>query len=312
MSNADVVGFGALNLDIIYHVDEIAKHDEESYIKSKNISCGGSAANTIVGLSNLGIKTSYIGKIADDDDGEILKMNLIRKGVYLNNLIYADIGNSGKVMGFVDEQGNRALYVDSGVNDEINISQINVQEIINSKIIHYTSFVGNSINGQIDLIDHLPKDMILSFDPGMIYVKKGFSTIEKILDRTNILLINEKELKILLKPILNDKSNFKDMAKYLHDEGIENVIVKRGEKGVYGIKKDYEVEISPNKVVTIDTTAAGDSFNAGFLYSCLNSYSFEKSCIIANWVASTSVTSIGTSRFPNLSQLKEFESCKFD
>ncbi|MDR2624517.1 MAG: carbohydrate kinase family protein [Methanobrevibacter sp.] len=307
--DVDVTGFGALNLDIIYHVDEIAKSDEESYIKSRSISCGGSAANTIVGLSNLGITTSYIGKIANDDEGEILEMNLMEKGVYLNNLIYADDGNSGKVMGFVDEQGNRGLYVDSGVNDEIDISQINIQEAVNSKIIHCTSFVGNSIRGQIDLMDHLPKNTVLSFDPGRIYVKKGFSTIEKILNRTNILLINETEMNILLKPILDNKSmDFKYMAKYLHDEGVENVIVKRGEKGVYGVNGDYEIEVPANKVTVIDTTTAGDSFNAGFLYSYLNGYSFEKSSVIANWVASMSVTSIGTSGFPSLSQLKEFES----
>ncbi|MDR3222245.1 MAG: carbohydrate kinase family protein [Methanobrevibacter sp.] len=304
----DVVGFGALNLDIIYHVNEIAKHDEESYIKSKSISCGGSASNTIIGLSNFGIKTSYIGKIANDDEGEILEMSLMKNGVYLNNLIYADEGSSGKVIGFVDKKGNRALYVDSGVNDEIDISQINIQEVINSDMIHYTSFVGNSMHAQIELIDYLSKDTVLSFDPGMIYVKKGFSTIEKILDRTNILLINEMELNILIKSILNNELDyFKDMAKYLHDKGIENVIVKRGEKGVYGINNDFEVELPANKVEVIDTTAAGDSFNAGFLYSYLNSYSLEKSLKIANWVASTSVTSIGTNGLPNLSQLKEFE-----
>ncbi|GAA5819410.1 MAG: carbohydrate kinase family protein [Methanobrevibacter sp. CfCl-M3] len=306
MDKIDVTGFGALNLDIVYQVNEIAKYDEETYITSKNICCGGSAANTIVGLSNFGLKTGYIGKIAADEEGEILEMNLIKKGVYLNNLIHDDKGNSGKVMSFVDDQGNRALYVDSGVNDEIDISQINIQEVLKSRVIHYTSFVGNSIQGQLDLIDHLPKSMVLSFDPGMIYAKKGFYTIKKILDRTDILLINETELKILFKSDL-DSNGLKDMAKYLHNEGIENVIVKRGEKGVYGVNSDHEVEIPANNVVAIDTTAAGDSFNAGFLYSYLNSYSLEKSSMIANWVASISVTSIGTNNFPSLSELKEFE-----
>jgi ribokinase len=304
----DVVGFGALNLDIIYHVNAIAGIDEESYIKNRDSISGGSAANTIVELSKLNFKTSYITKVASDDEGEILEMNLVKNGVYLNNMIYSDEGNSGKVMGFVDDNGDRALYIDSGVNDEIDISQINIEEVINSKIIHYSSFVGDSINAQIDLIDHLPKNMILSFDPGMIYAEKGLSSIEKILDRTNILLANEKELKILLYPILGEKiCSFEYMARYLYERGIENVIVKRGKNGVYGLNKDYKVEIDGIKVIAIDTTAAGDSFNAGFLYSYLNGYSLEKSCIIANWVASRTVLKIGTTGFPSLSEIKEFE-----
>ena len=50
----DVVGFGALNMDTLYHVNRIAQEDEESYITDSTESCGGSAANTVVGLSRLG------------------------------------------------------------------------------------------------------------------------------------------------------------------------------------------------------------------------------------------------------------------
>ena len=64
----DVIGFGALNLDKIYYVNDIACHDEESFIKDFDLNPGGSAANTIIGLSRLGVSTSYIGKVADDEE----------------------------------------------------------------------------------------------------------------------------------------------------------------------------------------------------------------------------------------------------
>ncbi|MDR1721830.1 MAG: PfkB family carbohydrate kinase, partial [Methanobrevibacter sp.] len=127
--SVDVIGFGALNLDNVYYVNEIAKEDQEAFIKGCDSTFGGSAANTIVGLSKLGIKTSYIGKIADDEEGEILEMGLTKAGVYLNNIIYADKGHSGKVIGFIDDEGNRALYVDPGVNDEIDITEITIEEV---------------------------------------------------------------------------------------------------------------------------------------------------------------------------------------
>ncbi|MCL2687328.1 MAG: PfkB family carbohydrate kinase [Methanobrevibacter sp.] len=315
---ADVIGFGALNLDKMYYVKDIACKDEESYIKDFDFNPGGSAANTIVGLSRLGLISSYIGKVADDEEGELLEMNLISEGVYVNNLIEADKGNSGKVLGFIDEEGERALYVDAGVNDEITIDEINIEHAINTKIIHFTSFIGKSLNAQIDLLDYLPDSVILSFDPGMSYAKKGINALRKIIDRTNILLINETELKLLFEDyyskidgidIENDPPlTFRDLAIHVLDDGIDTVIVKRGNKSVYGINnKDEEVKVPIFETNVIDTTAAGDSFNTGFLYSYLKGYSLEKSCLIGNWVASKCVENIGTSGLPNLEELNSFE-----
>ena len=74
--NAEIIGFGALNVDKLYSVANIAGKDEESFITAETDSPGGSAANTIVGLSRLGCSTSFIGKIAEDDDGDFIEYNL--------------------------------------------------------------------------------------------------------------------------------------------------------------------------------------------------------------------------------------------
>ena len=311
--NVDVIGFGALNVDKLYRVGHIAEIDGESFIKGEEQSPGGSAANTIIGLSKLGCSTSYIGKIADDEEGDLLEYNLMVNNVYLTNLIYADSGNSGKVLGFVSDEGDRALYVDPGVNDEITIDEINPLNVNACKILHYTSFVGDSFNAQKELLNVLGDDIVLSFDPGMLYVKKGVIELKEILERTNILLINENELKILFEDYYKEKLSvskdltFRDLAVFIRDDGIDTVVVKRGENGVYAINKDDdEVKAPAFKCEAVDTTAAGDSFNAGFLYSYLKGYDLAKSCVIANWVASRSVQAIGISGLPNLEELEEF------
>ena len=313
--NAEVIGFGALNVDKLYSVENIVGADEESFIKSEIDTPGGSAANTIIGLSKLGCSTSYIGKIADDEEGDLLEYNLMINNVYLTNLIYADEGNSGKVLGFVSDAGDRALYVDPGVNDEITIDEINPLNVNACKILHYTSFVGDSFYAQKELLKTLGDNIVLSFDPGMLYVKKGVEELKEILERTNILLINESELKILFEDYYNEKLNlsddaelsFRDLAVHVRDDGIDTVVVKRGSDGAYAInKKDEEVKIPAFECEAIDTTAAGDSFNSGFLYSYLKGYDLAKSCIIANWVASKSVQAIGISGLPNLKELEEF------
>ena len=301
--NAEVIGFGALNVDKLYSVENIASKDEESFIKDETDTPGGSAANTIVGLSRLGCSTSIIGKIAEDEDGDLIEYNLAINGVYSNNLIYSETGSTGKCLGFVDSEGERCLYIDPGVNDEIRIDEINPLNIMRCKIMHYTSFVGDSFKTQIELLDKLNDQCVLSFDPGMLYVQKGFDELKPILERTNILLINESELRLLCN---NSKSSLKELAIGFLDLGIETIVVKQGSKGVFAMNNHEDCEVESYECDVVDTTGAGDSFNSGFLYSYLKGYDLEKSCRIGNWVASKSIEGFGMEKFPTLKDLEDF------
>lgn len=301
--NAEVIGFGALNVDKLYSVENIVSKDEESFIKSETDTPGGSAANTIVGLSRLGCSTSIIGKIAEDEDGDLIEYHLAVNGVYSNNLIYSETGSTGKCLGFVDDEGERCLYIDPGVNDEIKIGEINPLNIMRCKIMHYTSFVGDSFNTQIELLEKLNDQCVLSFDPGMLYVQKGFDELKPILERTDILLINESELRLLCN---NSDSSIKQLAVNFLDLGIETVVVKQGSSGVYATNGTQECQVDAYECNVVDTTGAGDSFNSGFLYSVLKGFDLEKSCRIGNWVASKAIEGFGMEKFPSLKELEDF------
>ena len=301
--NAEVIGFGALNVDKLYSVENIVSADEESFIKSETDTPGGSAANTIVGLARLGCDTSIIGKIAEDEDGDLIEYNLAVNGVYTNNLIYSQTGSTGKCLGFVDKNGERCLYISPGVNDEIQIGEINPLNIMRFKIMHYTSFVGDSFNTQIELLEKLGKETLLSFDPGMLYVQKGFDELKPILERTDILLINESELRLLCN---DEDSSIKELAVGFLDLGIETVVVKQGSDGVYATNGAEECHVDVYECNVVDTTGAGDSFNSGFLYSFLKGFGLEKSCKIGNWVASKAIEGFGMEKFPSLKELEEF------
>ena len=301
--NAEVIGFGALNVDKLYSVENIVSKDEESFIKDVTDTPGGSAANTMVGLSRLGCSTSIIGKIAEDEDGDLIEYNLAINGIYTNNLIYSETGSTGKCLGFVDKDGERCLYIDPGVNDEIRLDEINPLNIMRCKIMHYTSFVGDSFKTQIELLELLNKDCVLSFDPGMLYVQKGLDELRPILERTNILLINEAELRLLCN---NNESSLKELAIGFLDMGIETVVIKQGSKGVFAMNNHETCEVESYKCDVVDTTGAGDSFNSGFLYSYLKGYDLEKSCQIGNWVASKAIEGFGMEKFPSLKDLEDF------
>jgi len=301
--NAEIIGFGALNVDRLYSVDKIVSHDEESFITDETDTPGGSAANTIVGLARLGCSTSIIGKIAEDDEGDLIEYNLAVNGVYTNNLIYSESGSTGKCIGFVDKNGERCLYISPGVNDDIKIGEINPLNIMRCKIMHYTSFVGDSFNTQIELLEKLSKETLLSFDPGMLYVEKGFDVLKPVLERTDILLINESELRLLCN---NDYDDLKELTLGLLDLGIDTVVVKQGSKGVFAINNSQECFVEAYECEVVDTTGAGDSFNSGFLYSFLKGYDLEKSCQIGNWVASKAIQGFGMDKFPTVKELEEF------
>lgn len=301
--NAEIIGFGALNVDKLYSVDKIVSYDVESFITDETDTPGGSAANTIVGLSRLGCSTSIIGKIAEDEDGDLIEYNLAINGVYTNNLIYSERGSTGKCIGFVDKNGERCLYISPGVNDEIEIGEINPLNIMRCKIMHYTSFVGDSFKTQIELLEKLNKETLLSFDPGMLYVEKGFDELKPILERTDILLINESELRLLCN---DNDADLKELSINLLDLGIDTIVVKQGSKGAFAINNSEECFAEAYECEAVDTTGAGDSFNSGFLYSFLKGYDLEKSCKIGNWVASRAIQGFGMDKFPTAKELDEF------
>ena len=125
MTKFDVVGFGALNVDMLFKVDRLAGAEEESFIEKYTEACGGSAANTIVGLARLGCKVGFIGKVANDREGKLQIDCFKSEGVDTSGIIQATKGKSGSVMGFVDKKGARALYINPGVNDTIEPREIN-------------------------------------------------------------------------------------------------------------------------------------------------------------------------------------------
>src|SRR5674536_237589 len=106
--NSEIIGFGVLNCDKIFQVDDLASPGRETGIISATRQPGGSAANTIVGLTRLGVKTGFIGTVGNDRAGSLLLDDLKREGVDLQGIINAD-GDTGAALIFIDSSGERAV-----------------------------------------------------------------------------------------------------------------------------------------------------------------------------------------------------------
>ncbi len=289
MKQFEVIGFGALNMDKLYRVNRIATAEEESFVIDFEEASGGSAANTMVGLARLGCKVSFIGKVADDREGKMLLEDFRREGVDTNGIIMTKRGRSGTAMSFVDEKGERALYVDSGVNDTIEFNEISKEYAFQTRFLHLTSFVGEkSFQTQKRLVENLPKTVKVSLDIGELYARKGLKALEPIMNRTFVMMPNGKELQILTK-----KADYKRNAEILLEKGVKIVAVKLGGKGCYVTDGKESHLIEAFKVKVVDTTGAGDAFCAGFLYSLISGKSLYECGRIGNFVASRCIMKMG-------------------
>lgn len=301
MKKLDVVGFGALNIDQLYMVNKIANKEDESYILGFKESFGGSASNTIIGLSRLGLKTGFIGKVSNDSEGRLLFENLKEEGVNTDGIIVSEKGRTGKVLGFVDREGQRALYVDPGVNDLIKIYEINSDYLEKYKVLHLSSFVGGSKEAQERLLQKISEDLVVSLDPGWIYAERGLNYLLNILKHTHIILINKKELKHLTGK--KDKT-VEEQAKVILDH-VDIVVVKLGDKGCYVTDGRESHYVESFKTKCIDTTGAGDAFNAGFLYGFIKDKNLKESCKIGNLVAACCIEKFGAvTGLPDNSEMK--------
>jgi len=295
----DVIGFGALNVDKIYRVPKIAREEEETYVLDFQETPGGSAANTIVGLARLGLKTGFIGKVAEDREGQLLLNDFKREGVNTDGIVVAKEGRSGVVAAYVDEKGERALYVHPSVNDSLIYEEINHEYVKRARFFHLTSVDEKPFQAQKKLVEELT-DAQVSLDPGEIYARKGLAELRPIIKSSFVVLPSEGELKTLT------RKGFREGAKTLLKEGAGIVAVKLGEQGCYVTDGKEAHLIEPYKVKVVDTTGAGDAFCAGFLYGLVKDQDLYQCGRLGNFAASRCITKVGArTGLPRLHELKD-------
>lgn len=304
MTRFDAIGFGALNLDKLFKVNRIASAEEESFVTDYSETCGGSAANTIVSLSRLQCKTGFIGKIGSDREGRILLADFHKEHVDTRGIVKGKQEKTGTVMGFINANGERALYVDPGINDKITWNEINVEYASQAKFLHITSFVGKeSFETQKRLLQILPDNIKISLDPGEIYARKGLNALKPFLERAYVVMPNARELDLLF-----GNDDYKGNANMLLKTGAKIVAVKRGREGVYVTDGKEDFQIKAFKVEVKDTTGAGDAFCAGFLYGLIKDKGIQECGKIGNLVASKCVMGVGARYgLPKLSDLENVE-----
>ena len=319
MSNIEITGLGALNIDHLYKVERILD-DGETVVSEAKSSPGGSAANTIYGLAKLGVSTGFTGVVGDDAEGKILIQDFQKAGVDTSQIRVKPGAKTGSVVCLSDRLGRRSLYVTPGANNLLTMDDLDLTYINQARMLHLSSFADDrQFKILLDLMDRLDLSAKLSFAPGALYAKRGLKALAPILNKTHILFINRDELKQLTgEDIING-------AESCLKQGCSIIVVTLGKgtslelgKGIsrrtvtaIGYIRDAETElaIQPSNqdiVSQADTTGAGDAFATGFLYGLLRGKGLEECGRLGDIVARFSITKLGTRQgFPTLNQLAQ-------
>jgi len=284
------VGIGALNYDKLYFVDKIASGGEEIKIQKAKEEAGGSAANTISALSRLGIKTGFIGVKGKDEEARRIIEAFEKEGVDIQGIIEGR-KSTGIVLGFVDKQGERALYLFSGANDEFSADDESAEYAKDAKLLHLSSFaLENGTKEELKLIKKVKsknKSVIVSYAPGFL-CSKGMNFLGELIKETDILFCNEDEAKELTK-----KDGTKKAAVLLVELGVGVVCITQGKKGCVVATKNEFISSPGFKAKVRDTTGAGDAFAGGFLYGFLNKKPLEFCAKMGNFAAAKCIEKEG-------------------
>lgn len=321
----DIIGIGALNLDLVYEVNDLAVLRQDGWplhpgretslppgdfrqllqelgVKGvlRSRSGGGSAANTIVALARMGFGAGFVGRVGADEEGTFILSEM--KGVDLTQVQAG--GASGICLVVLDQRRDRALVVQPHANDDLCFEDLNLHYLAESRYLHLSAFVGNApFNAQRRLTTILPHEVKVSFDPGELYAQRGMTEIHPLIKRSSVLFATVHEISTI-----THKKDYKDGCRKIASQGPEIVVCKKGAKGAYCLSQEEEVEFRPQcETVVIDNTGAGDVYNAGFLGGLLLERPLDECLAFAHKVAAKSLGGYGRRQYPDAADLKEFQ-----
>jgi len=254
---------------------------------------GGSAANSIVAISQFGGKTFYACKVANDDIGDFYMKDLAEAGVTTKLDQVAGEGVTGKCIVMVTEDAERTMNTYLGITSDFCLEDLHIDELKNSEYLYIEGYLVTSEVSKNAAIEarkianqHKVKTAFTFSDPAMVsYFKDGLSEI--IGDGVDVLFCNEEEA-----CIFTNKENLDDAIKDLSNI-TKKLIITLGDKGAKIITNDKVVDVEASKVHAIDTNGAGDMFAGAFMFGLTQGMSDRDAGLLASEAAARIVATFG-------------------
>lgn len=267
------------------------------------LQCGGSAANTIFTISQLGDKSKFIGKVANDSFGRKFAQQIAESGVQfycdqVNNTRSEDL--TAKSFVLVSPDGQRTMCTYLGCASEISDTDIKDNIFIDGKILFLEGYLWdrdstiNALKKSIRLAKENNLKIALSLSDPFCVLRHKNDFLNLIKKDIDILFANQAEFLSLI-----DAKNFDpaQISDFFADNSSIIAVITRSEKGCVVYNDGNLIPVRAVKVKdVVDTTGAGDAFAAGFLHGIINQMTLEDSAKLANEIASQIIQKYG-SRF---------------
>jgi sugar/nucleoside kinase (ribokinase family) len=260
---------------------------KSSHLKRERAS-GGSAANTIHGLANLGIETAFIGTVGDDETGRFFSKDMINSGIKpMLNL--SKTTSSGIANAMISPDGERTFGTYLGASIELSPKNISVDLFNGYSIIYVEGYL-------VQNHELLEKILKTAKEAGteVALDLASYNVVEDNLDflkmmveqYVDILFANEEEAKAFTGK--EPEEALEELSKV-----VKLVVVKIGSRGSLIKSGDTIVKVGTEKTKVVDTTGAGDLFAAGFLYGYINNLSLKRAGEIGSMLAAKVIADYG-------------------
>lgn len=259
----------------------------ETAALEKTMASGGSAANTIHGLSNLGIETSFIGKIGQDDIGDFFMKDM--KNAKITPVLYQSFNDTGRVMAYVSPDSERTMATYLGAAVELSPEDIAPNIFTGFNYLYIEGYLISNLELVIKSIRlAMAGGLKVCIDLASYNIVEQYRDVllNDVLIYVDIIFANEEEARALTGLPPNE-------AVDKISEMCEIAVVKSGPDGSVIKSHNEKVEVPALRVESRDTTGAGDIYAAGFLYGQSKGLGLEKAGRIGTLLASEVIQIMG-------------------
>ena len=245
-----------------------------SNLKIEETISGGSVANSIVGLSQLGNKVGFIGKVNEDELGDKYEEGLKKEKVEYFYSKKKENLPTGSCLILITSDSERTMCTFLGIAGKINENDVDINAVKNSEITFLEGYLWDEGDPKkaFDKAIQNSNKVAMSLSDLFCVERHKPHFLNLFKNKLNITFSNEQEILSLL-----DTKNFDEVVSFAKELG-KLIVITRGEKGSMAINKGEVVECHIQKNLKIvDLTGAGDLFAAGFLHGHVNNLSIKES-----------------------------------
>lgn len=290
--NGKILIIGSLNMDMVIQLNEMPKIGETLMAKTLSYVPGGKGANQAFAAGKLGGKAMMLGCVGDDAFGQVLLDNLAKSDTDISGICKCSDNPTGTAVIYVDENGDNSIVVVSGANGSCDVEYLKQHDdwIKDAEyVILQMEIPFEAVFYAVRRASELGKKVILNPAPAPM----PDVIPDDIWRKTDYITPNETELLKLSGETVMDMEHIYSGVRRLHQKGVRNILVTLGDKGVLFSDGQSERLFPTRKVDAVDTTAAGDCFNAAFAVGLSEGMTQEQAIAFANTASSIAVTRKG-------------------